>query len=104
MNRTRSFLAGLAFGIAGLGAALAANLTGPIDPASIVANINAAILNWMSFINQGELQLLGPQAFSANGTVATAMSSLGPVGSHTTVQEWMIVVDPAGNVRYVPTF
>jgi hypothetical protein len=41
--------------------------------------------------------------FAANGTVATAMSSLGPVGAHTTIQEWLTVVDN-GVTRYIPCF
>lgn len=46
----------------------------------------------------------GSGAFTANGSVATAMSSLGPAGSHTTVQEWLTITDPAGTVRYIPCF
>ncbi len=104
MNRIPSFLAGTTFGAVLLGVAVAAPFSGPVDPASIMANVNALLLNWVSFVSGGEVQLLGPQAFSANGVVATTMTSLGPVGSHTTVQEWLIVVDPAGTVRYVPAY
>jgi len=43
-------------------------------------------------------------AFAANGSVATAMSSVGPTGSHTTVQEWMTVSNASGVTRYVPCF
>lgn len=43
-------------------------------------------------------------AWSANGSVATVLGSLGPTGSHTTVQEWFTVTDAGGNVRYVPGF
>jgi len=43
-------------------------------------------------------------AWTANGTVATAMSSLGPTGSHTTIQEWFTVKNASGTVRYIPTF
>jgi len=42
--------------------------------------------------------------FSANGSVATALSSVGPTGSHTTVQEWLTITDNAGTVRYIPCF
>ena len=42
--------------------------------------------------------------FTANGSVATAMSSLGPTGSHATIQEWFTVKDASGTVRYIPAF
>src|ERR1700753_3063408 len=39
---------------------------------------------------------------AANGSVATVLGSLGPTGSHTTVQEWLQFTDSSGVVRYVP--
>jgi hypothetical protein len=41
---------------------------------------------------------------AANGSVATALSSVGPTGSHTTVQEWFAVKNASGVVRYIPAF
>jgi hypothetical protein len=41
---------------------------------------------------------------SANGAVATVLGSVGPTGSHTTVQEWIQVVGTGGAIRYVPGF
>jgi hypothetical protein len=38
-----------------------------------------------------------------NGSVATVLGSVGPTGSHTTVQEWL-VVSIGGNTRYIPMF
>jgi hypothetical protein len=32
------------------------------------------------------------------------MSSLGPTGSHTTIQEWFTVKNASGTVRYIPAF
>ncbi len=108
MTRTsiRSGLAGLFLGGAlSLGMmAVAAPITGPVDPGSIIANINTYILNWMGFVSQGELTLAGSNAFAPLGTVATGMTSLGPVGSHTTVQRWMVVINAAGTVGFVPVF
>lgn len=43
-------------------------------------------------------------AWSANGVVATTMTSLGPAGSHTTIQEWFTVVNASGVVRYIPAY
>jgi hypothetical protein len=43
-------------------------------------------------------------SFTANGSVATTLTSLGPTGSHTTVQEWLTVKDAAGTTRYIPAY
>ena len=43
------------------------------------------------------------KAPTANGTVATAMSSLGPTGSNTTIQEWLTIT-VKGTIRYIPCF
>jgi len=40
---------------------------------------------------------------ATNASVATVLGSVGPVGSHTTVQEWLKVTIN-GNVRYIPCF
>jgi hypothetical protein len=40
----------------------------------------------------------------ANALVATVLGSLGPTGSHTTVQEWFPIKNAAGTIRYVPGF
>ncbi|TAL08069.1 MAG: hypothetical protein EPO02_13840 [Nitrospirae bacterium] len=40
----------------------------------------------------------------ANGSTATALSSVGPTGSHTTVQEWFAIKNASGTVRYIPCF
>lgn len=41
---------------------------------------------------------------AANGTVATVLGSLGPAGSNTTVQEWLVYKNSAGVDRYIPMF
>jgi hypothetical protein len=43
-------------------------------------------------------------SFSANGTVATVLGSLGPTGAATTVQKWLTFQDNGGVTRYVPCF
>ena len=43
-------------------------------------------------------------SFSANNTVATVLGSVGPTGSHTTVQTWLTIVDSGGTTRYIPCF
>lgn len=53
--------------------------------------------------SSGMIQL-GAISLSANGTVATAMASVGPPGSHTTPQEWMHVRNLTGVERWIPLF
>lgn len=52
----------------------------------------------------GQLQFNSAGSFSANGAVATALTSIGPTGSHTTVQTWLTIVDNTGATRYIPCF
>ena len=104
MNQIKFFLAGALVGAVMVGMAGAAQITGPQDGASLAATLNQVLMNWMGYTNDGELQLLGSNAFAPLGTVATGMTSLGPVGSHETVQRWMVVVSPSGTVGFVPVF
>lgn len=53
--------------------------------------------------SDGLLQL-GSPSWTANGSVATTMTSLGPTGSHTTVQKWLTVKDDAGTTYYIPAY
>jgi len=43
-------------------------------------------------------------AYAANGAVATVLGSVGPTGSHTTVQKWLQIYDAGGNPFYIPCF
>jgi len=57
----------------------------------------------LTVLSTGVLQLGAPST-TANGSVATALSSVGPAGSHTTVQEWIQIQNSSGVVRYIPCF
>lgn len=52
----------------------------------------------------GVLRLGTSGMMAANGSVATALSSVGPTGASTTVQEWLQVKNSAGATRYIPCF
>jgi len=52
----------------------------------------------------GVLQVGNSASMSANGAVATTMTSLGPTGSHTTIQEWLTIKNASGTVRYIPCY
>jgi hypothetical protein len=43
-------------------------------------------------------------SFAANGGVATSLGSVGPVGSNTTVQKWLTIIDNGGVKRFIPCF
>jgi len=91
--------------LAVIGTVAAAPITGPQDTGSLFSYLNNYILQWVTLnANGGELQLLGPGAFAANGTTATAMSSVGPLNAHTTVQRWLVVMTPGGVQGFVPVF
>lgn len=49
-------------------------------------------------------KISGSGQWTANGSVATTMTSLGPTGSHTTIQEWLTFSDAGGTVRYIPAY
>jgi hypothetical protein len=57
-----------------------------------------------------QLRITGSQikfqsaAIAVNGSVATALTSVGPTGSHTAVQEWLVIQNPSGTARYIPLF
>lgn len=52
----------------------------------------------------GGILKTGSDTWTANGSVATTMTSLGPTGSHTTIQEWFTVTNASGAVRYIPAY
>jgi hypothetical protein len=89
MNRITSFLAGAFLGAVALSFAVAAPITGPVDPASFILNLNNYVLKWMSFpaAELGEIQFLGPRAFE------TATNGV----------KYLVTVDQAGNVLYILT-
>ena len=79
---------------------------GDID--TIITSINSSIAQWLtlnaSTAEAGELAFSSPNAFAANGNVATAMSSVGPTGSHTTIQKWLAIIDNTGAAGWIPIF
>lgn len=53
-------------------------------------------------IDSGQIVGFGPNGFTADASTAACVGSLGPVGIHATVQEWLTVRDNAGTLRYIP--
>jgi hypothetical protein len=52
----------------------------------------------------GQLQVGLAGQMAANGTVATALTAVGPTGANVTVQEWLQIKNSAGVIRYIPCF
>jgi hypothetical protein len=86
--------------------------TTPSNPVSTTGGSGAGLNLTITWSAATTLQLnptggalqCGSGCFSANGSVATSLTSLGPTGAHTTVQEWFTVTDASGTVRYIPAF
>lgn len=55
-------------------------------------------------LGAGTVKFSNAASFSANASVATVLGSVGPVGSHTTVQKWLTFVDSGGVTGYIPVF
>jgi hypothetical protein len=105
----RSFLMGAVFALGTLSiaagyAAVLPLFTAPGGSNAAVNPGNLADLNALVSAINSNLSIPASMTNVANGSVATAMSSLGPTGSHTTIQEWFAITTPQGNVRYVPGF
>lgn len=105
---------GVIIGSAGVSNAAISLLTGPQDPSqllrlfnSLITDVNTNVTTYLTMGTSGELGELAfskAATFAANETVATSLTSVGPVGSHTTVQKWLTVVDQSGNILYAPLF
>lgn len=67
-------------------------------------DVNPAAAMTITGGSTATLQLNGSGMFTANNTVATAITSVGPTGANTTVQEWLTVKNAAGTTRYIPCF
>jgi hypothetical protein len=66
-----------------------------------IASTNVTIAKPYSLWIDGGLPRI--DSTTANGTVAVVLTSLGPTGANTTVQEWL-TVDINGTTRYLPAF
>lgn len=82
----------------------------PVPTGGAFASGLALSLSWntanttLSLNPSGGPIKFGAGQTSANASVATALGSVGPVGSHTTVQEWLTYTNSAGVIRYLPAF
>ncbi len=64
---------------------------------------NASKSNAIITLYNGFVQF-NSTSFTANGTTATVLTSLGPAGANTTVQEWLTVKNPEGTTRYIAAY
>lgn len=66
--------------------------------------IMSGAVEQLRFVAADGMQISNPASFSANGSVATVLGSLGPAGASTTVQRWLKFKDDGGVFRYIPCF
>jgi hypothetical protein len=76
---------------------------GTTDGIQVGATVGTADTN-LTRGSAGVWKFVDANSFSANGSVATTMTSLGPTGSHTTIQEWLTIQNASGVVRYIPCY
>jgi hypothetical protein len=82
-----------------------------LAPSPYLLQATGAVLN-VTYVSGTTLSLqpsggtvqVGTGCIAANGSVATVLGSLGPVGSHTAVQEWIAIKNASGVTRYIPAF
>lgn len=99
--------AGALFTIAGsqgTGSAAGGDIAFQTAPLGGAGTSQNALSEVMRILAAGNIKFTNAANFSANGAIATAMSSVGPTGSHTTVQEWLTIVNASGVTRYIPCF
>lgn len=70
----------------------------------VIGQVTIPTGNFAIFDSSGYPSEFGSGHWAANGAVATSLTSLGPTGSHTTVQEWFTVLDSSGVQRWIPAF
>jgi hypothetical protein len=74
----------------------------------VLSKMNASVFSYFTMnggaTEVGQIGLPNDASFAANASVATVLGSVGPTGSHTTVQKWLIVNDGNGNTYYIPMF
>lgn len=73
---------------------------------AFVSTPNGSLSNIEGFrlLQSGLIKFTATSNFTANGSVATVLGSVGATGAHTTVQEWLTFQNASGTVRYVPAF
>lgn len=71
---------------------------------SIVGSTSGNVVLGTLPASGGMLQFASTGSFSANGSVATTLGSLGPAGAGTSPAKWLTIVDNGGVVRYIPCF
>lgn len=108
---TSSFLDGGGAGMLGWASETFTN-NGPVTTGNggtelgfnVTANGTISNAEALRLLNTGQVKFTGAANFSANAAIATALGSVGPAGSHTTVQEWLTFQNASGVTRYVPCF
>ncbi len=73
-------------------------------PAGGSGTAQTAAAEVLRLLAAGNVKFTNAANFSANGAVATSITSIGPTGAQTTVQEWLTIQNASGTTRYIPCF
>ena len=74
-----------------------------VSSASDVVRFDTQNLIGLTIRGDGLIQPNSP-SFTANGSVATTMTSLGPAGASTTITKWLTIKDDGGTTRFIPCY
>lgn len=82
-------------------------LSGSNVPSDLIFGVSSASSqNYTMLVlvgSAGQVKFSASQSFTVNGT-ATANLTATAISGHTTVQEWLTIIDSAGTVRYIPAY
>lgn len=85
------------------GAAVGSNI--PCDFSLSVSNTGTGPFEILRMVGaSGVVKFTAATNFTPNGVVATTVTSLGPTGSHTTIQEWLTIQNASGVTRWIPCY
>jgi hypothetical protein len=91
-------------GSKGTGTGAGGDIAFSTAPAGTTGTSQNSVAEVLRILAAGNIKFSNAANFSANGSVATVLGSLGPTGANTTVQKWLTFQDNAGTTRYVPCF
>ena len=73
-------------------------------PAGSTGALQNAAAEVVRLLAAGNVKFTNAANFSANASTATVLTSVGPAGASTTVQEWLTIQNASGTTRYIPCF
>lgn len=76
--------------------------TGNAPSIGVIGETNVDLI--LNALGTGVVRFGTSGSFAANGSVAVTLTSVGPTGASTTVQEWLKIKNAGGTTRYIPCY